>query len=1063
MRLGHFIRTVSFSYALAVLGTAAAAPPAMAEAFRPGVGLANPGMGINASGYVKWERATVAPFIDRMKGAFAWRGRLPSSGRGDAVIVRNVGVFSGADRPLDVTLRNNTVIDAYQLLVAVVYHRKLITTQENEKIQKSPDRFFKIERGPDGRSQLMGRLRESDPFRAVVRFDRDIGMDLRTLRRKGHLRLTRTDLSVGFGQLKLDSNGWPKMVPTDLAGQKGSVWTSVLWYPAATAKAPDSLYAGTFYLLADGEGTLSMIQRGKGTNLLNKKNIRIDGPTAVKFDFQPNGNRVDLSITDSDPRGNGEYLRNIRIIHERHMALYEAGEIFTPEYVEFMQDYRSVRWMQPMEGPRNAPYFEGRFEDRPKLSHYTFNMGSFNTPRNGFPIDAIIAFSNKTGTDPWITLPVNVSDEFTRGAAAYIAEHLDPALKVYVELGNENWNGIFPSYRYSRDAALKRWGELKVQKGAGGRLEVTQKGRFMSNKAFRQTGASSPKALAVTLGLRHPVLREGDTWYEWSSMRATQVGRIFEQVFEQADPANAKTRLVNVMGSYAAWPRAIDLLMTGSVWKQEEPDAWIDPASVFEAVAVAPYFGHYLGSRHADMVSQWIKDRGPDAARDMAMRHLRAGLDPAKPYYRLTPNKVGRAGRNNGDPAFRDVPYSEDLIIDAWPLLENWHKELHQKYRRGTGVREGKAFLGPEEAAQYLRLADESGNSVPQVKKPGGGGTFKTVLTFRGKVNRTLEQLIADGIVLPRSINSIGEEARRYINSHHRYAKKYGVDVIAYEGGQHIAIAAYGAFRANLKNGPLVKLLIGLNKEPEMAELYHYWFDAWRKANGGLFAHYSDVGMPSRYGDWGVMVYLGQDKLPSERLPKLDALRAENANGPWWREDRSPGTFLQGVIGNGEAAGTAKPDILVAGRGMKQLSAGPGDDGLFGGAQPTALDGGPGNDILVIGSAKTKAKGGPGWDTLKAARSMETLDLSTISASGIEAVDTRNASRSTLLAKPADIVRISGGNRLSVYAETADKLSLKGFKKLEQKDAAEGFVTSYQGSHSGQTVRLDVITDISPR
>lgn len=1070
MRAGRLKKTVMAMAAAAAAYAAFALPSvAAAEEFSPGVGLADPGVGMNASGYVKWEQATVAPFIDRMKAAFAWTGRRPDShGGGPGIALKDAGVFTGTAPPYNITLRGDTVIDVYQLLVAAVYHRKMISTEMNERIQKGPEDFFKIETGPGGRSELLGRLRDTDPFRTIARFDRNIGMDLRALRRKGHMLLTRYDLSVGLDELTLDRNGWPTRLPTDLTGRKGSVSTAVLWYPKMTIDAPGSIYAGTFYLMADGEGTLSLTQRGSGGGLLDLRNVQINGPTAVKFDYTPNGDRVVLTISDSDPRGNGEYLRNIRIVHEKHMALYEAGEIFAPEYREFMQDYRVIRWMQPMEGPRNPPFFEGAFEDRPLPSHYTFNMGTNNTDRNGFPIDTIIEFANQTGTDVWITPPVNVTDEFARGMAAYVAATLDPKLRAYVELGNENWNGIFPSYGYSEQAALERWGELKVRRDPDGSLTLVQPGRFVSNQTLRDSGAGTPEALAKALGLKRAPLRAGQSWYEWGSMRATQVGRIFEDEFEKADPARAKERLYNVIGSYAAWPRGTDLLMKGTVWREEEPEAWIDPRTVFEGAAIAPYFGHYLGSRHSDLVTDWIETMGPDRAKAMALRHMTAGLDPNQPYYRITSQKVGRGGRDTGDPAFRDVEYRDDLFIDLWPLLEAWHPEFRQKYRDGTGVQEGKAFLNAREALDYLQLAEESGNTVLRVRKAGSGGGFKTVLAFRGRISQSLEELLAAGVVVPRSVDSVQAEAGRYIAGHQQYTDAHGVDLIAYEGGQHIAVGAYGPFRANLKNQPLTRLLIQLNREPEMAALYRFWFDTWKKNGGKLFAHYADIGQPSRYGDWGVMSYLGEDKEPGAHLPKLAVLREENAKGSWWRESRAPDTFLQGIVATaaepgGTLKGTQKHDTLFANAPGSSVAGGPGDDRLSGGPKAAMLDGGDGDDTLVLSASSTAVRGGGGTNTLKAAGSLATLDLSALNASGIDVIDIRNAAKTSLRAAPADIPRLNGNGSLTIYAETADKLSLKGFTETGREMAADGHRIRYEGQHNGATLTLTVITDIAPR
>src|SRR5262249_556462 len=41
----------------------------------------------------------------------------------------------------------------------------------------------------------------------------------------------------------------------------------------------------------------------------------------------------------------------------------------------------------------------------------------------------------------WVTLPVNAGDDYITQFATYVQQNLDPDLKVYVEWGNEVWNG----------------------------------------------------------------------------------------------------------------------------------------------------------------------------------------------------------------------------------------------------------------------------------------------------------------------------------------------------------------------------------------------------------------------------------------------------------------------------------------------------------------------------------------------------------------------------------------------------------------------------------------------
>src|SRR5262249_24018030 len=43
----------------------------------------------------------------------------------------------------------------------------------------------------------------------------------------------------------------------------------------------------------------------------------------------------------------------------------------------------------------------------------------------------------------WVNMPVNATSDYNCQFATYVRDHLDPGLKVYVEYGNELWNGRY--------------------------------------------------------------------------------------------------------------------------------------------------------------------------------------------------------------------------------------------------------------------------------------------------------------------------------------------------------------------------------------------------------------------------------------------------------------------------------------------------------------------------------------------------------------------------------------------------------------------------------------------
>lgn len=109
---------------------------------------------------------------------------------------------------------------------------------------------------------------------------------------------------------------------------------------------------------------------------------------------------------------------------------------------------------------------------------------------------------------------------------------------------------------------------------------------------------------------------------------------------------------------------------------------------------------------------------------------------------------------------------------------------------------------------------------------------------------------------VPRAI-----EAMR---AHAALAKRAKVDLIAYEGGQHLV--GVGPAQDNEK---LNALFTAANRDPRMKELYLTYLEGWRKASGKLFVHFTNVGLPGKYGRWGALEHLLQSRAEA---PKQDAL-----------------------------------------------------------------------------------------------------------------------------------------------------------------------------------------------
>ncbi|MGB3615539.1 MAG: hypothetical protein WBA10_17225 [Elainellaceae cyanobacterium] len=464
--------------------------------------------------------------------------------------------------------------------------------------------------------------------------------------------LTHTDSTWNTKEndkLQLDDDGWVTSLD---GGQFTSVGTLL----------PNDNQGRRFVVLYEGEGT---IQYRDGA----QKDSGASKPGRDVFYAKP-GENINLRITETDPSGSGDYLRNIRVVPEEHEAI--AGQTFNPDFLKSLEGYETLRFMDWMETNDSD---QSRWGNRPDANDSEYYG-------QGVPVEVMVELANETGIDPWFTLPHKATDDYVRNFAEYVKENLDPGLKVHVEFSNEVWNGQFEQARYAKE---------------------------QGNQAF-STGSDSEKR------------------QKWFGQRTGEITQIWDDVFG-AD----KGRVIGVLGAQAANPNTAEksleaLQATGKSYQELGIDA----------IAIAPYFGGYIGSpKYQSQVQSWTRDA------DGGMGKL--------------------------------------------------FKEITQ-----GGVLDG----GPEGGAIQL--------------------------------------------------------AKDWMDNYATLADKAGLDLVAYEGGQHLV-----GHSGVENNSAITNLFIKANRDPRIGEAYKEYFDTWQAvSDGGTFANYSDIYKAGKYGSWGIRESLYQDSSP---------------------------------------------------------------------------------------------------------------------------------------------------------------------------------------------------------
>jgi len=136
---------------------------------------------------------------------------------------------------------------------------------------------------------------------------------------------------------------------------------------------------------------------------------------------------------------------------------------------------------------------------------------------------------------------------------------------------------------------------------------------------------------------------------------------------------------------------------------------------------------------------------------------------------------------------------------------------------------------------------------------PAGGKELNANVVSKWTVDQVLDHLEQNA--LPKTIDGIRRQKE--------VANKYGLKLVAYEGGQHAVGVAGGE-----NNQALTRLFHEANAHPRMARIYKAYFDAWSQTGGDLFCYFSSVSQWSKWGSWGVLQYYDDDP----RSPKYTAV-----------------------------------------------------------------------------------------------------------------------------------------------------------------------------------------------
>jgi len=134
--------------------------------------------------------------------------------------------------------------------------------------------------------------------------------------------------------------------------------------------------------------------------------------------------------------------------------------------------------------------------------------------------------------------------------------------------------------------------------------------------------------------------------------------------------------------------------------------------------------------------------------------------------------------------------------------------------------------------------------------------------TGRGDVTAILAMTVDQ--LLNYCSNEITTTTKVWMDSQHAAISSRGLDMIAYEGGQHLV-----GVGINQNNQQLNAMFRSANRHPRMKDLYTTYLNQWKTAGGKMFVNYISVNASSKFSSFGSLEY--QDQNPAT-APKFQAL-----------------------------------------------------------------------------------------------------------------------------------------------------------------------------------------------
>lgn len=592
-------------------------------------------------------------------------------------------------------------------------------------------------------------------------------------------------------------------------------------------------------------------------------------------------------------------LSDVHVVRTDQVDLFNAGEIFNPDFVAKVSQWDVVRFM---DWEKTNDLEATSWGTRPTLDDRSWQQ-------DGVPLEAMVKLANEAHVDMWYNVPTTADNDYVTHALTYIRDNLALGLKVHVEYSNEVWNTSFAAYNYAQTQANTLWATDANHNG--------------------------------TIDASEAVSHGANIYYGY---RSAQIAAIAHNVFG----ITAGVRLVDVLAGQSGGSSLLNSYIAPGVAKAGVGSV----ASLFQDYAIAPYFGNELsgpgaGTTDHDIILGWA--RSGAAGLDAAFHELEFGgvlskggnLTGIDAQFASSQAAANAAGLNL-------VAYEGgiSLIATRWATTEQ--SEIQDFFQR--------LLEDPRMGDLYTKMLDDfaahGGTSFiafNDAQKTGTSGIWGALDDIYDDGSPRYDALLA----AQQASHNVPTGRADIIHS-----ADGGGSINALGGNDNIYA---GAGNDTLDGGDGDDIIHGLsgsmNSAGKLIETDVYL------GGGGADTIYGGVGNDHIYGyevaksvgnvDGADLLYGGAGNDIVYGDAGADTIDGGDGNDSMYGGDGDDS--LTGGAGNDYMAGDSGNDVMIGGAGSDvlhgiggddQLSGGDGNDTLYGDAGHDLVTGGAGNDTF---------------------------------------------------------------------------------------------------------------------